>query len=641
MRCELSSFFIPNTNSFTKSRENSAANWTSLNPVLESREIGIESGNPVKFKIGPGAWNSLPYAAEDITLSQSWTSREKSIARDNLAVSAPCRCGILANVTTEDTSSEPRFIEFFGGYMWGILSGDIYRSSNEGVTWTLYCNSWPGTGDDAFISRIIPTSDGEVIVLSNAQIRKSINWATGNSATWSTPKVVPNTTCVFLGFSLDGDGTKFILAEYSTTWPNSRYAHISTDSGTTWTQRYDTLSLHGSTANTNSHLHGVCYDPIGDRFYLGEGHGTAGGVYVSTNNGVAWTRLDRDAFAMGGGDFNAPTVMTATDTGIVLGSDNANNGLYGIVRKPVAAEEVPFLTLPIRTGRDGLVMFAQRGWKDPETGEVYMTFRSDFTDVRPCIAVGTPTNGAIIYEWPTLPVVSGDRFYFAARVSKERLAAYAEFNAVPTTVLGDLSQNTDENIAVSDRGNTTGGRSFPTSVSVGPKSSANAVESVAVGVGASANFADTIAIGHNATVTATGATAFGSGSSCGNASVAIGSSAVALNGCVAVGDSAVVVSALATAVGYAARSTINGVALGYNANAEDFGDSIAIGVNTRTTSAKQVQFGDRHIEITEQTAPSAPATNGARLFARDNGSGKTQLCVRFATGAIQVLATEP
>ena len=38
--------------------------------------------------------------------------------------------------------------------------------------------------------------------------------------------------------------------------------------------------------------------------------------------------------------------------------------------------------------------------------------------------------------------------------------------------------------------------------------------------------------------------------------------------------------------------------------------------------------------------PSAPDPNMVRLFARDNGSGKTQLCVRFATGAVQVIATE-
>ena len=39
--------------------------------------------------------------------------------------------------------------------------------------------------------------------------------------------------------------------------------------------------------------------------------------------------------------------------------------------------------------------------------------------------------------------------------------------------------------------------------------------------------------------------------------------------------------------------------------------------------------------------PPAPAVGRARLFARDTGTGKTQLCVRFSTGVVQVLATEP
>jgi hypothetical protein len=59
-------------------------------------------------------------------------------------------------------------------------------------------------------------------------------------------------------------------------------------------------------------------------------------------------------------------------------------------------------------------------------------------------------------------------------------------------------------------------------------------------------------------------------------------------------------------------------------------------------ASRQVQIGDRHIEITEWGSdPLAPAADRVRLFARDNGSGKTQLCARFATGAVQVIATEP
>jgi len=47
-----------------------------------------------------------------------------------------------------------------------------------------------------------------------------------------------------------------------------------------------------------------------------------------------------------------------------------------------------------------------------------------------------------------------------------------------------------------------------------------------------------------------------------------------------------------------------------------------------------------YVDFVEVAAPTGVA-NSARLFARDNGSGKTQLCVIFGSGAVQVLATEP
>jgi hypothetical protein len=48
----------------------------------------------------------------------------------------------------------------------------------------------------------------------------------------------------------------------------------------------------------------------------------------------------------------------------------------------------------------------------------------------------------------------------------------------------------------------------------------------------------------------------------------------------------------------------------------------------------------KYHELVEISTPSAPPSNHARLFVRDNSSGKTQLCVRFPTGAVKVLATE-
>jgi hypothetical protein len=85
-------------------------------------------------------------------------------------------------------------------------------------------------------------------------------------------------------------------------------------------------------------------------------------------------------------------------------------------------------------------------------------------------------------------------------------------------------------------------------------------------------------------------------------------------------------------------------------------DSTAVGVWGETSAGMAVRgtavsgyagyFGGKvfttaFYELAEVATPGAPAANRARLFVRDNGAGKTQLCVRFNTGAVKVLATEP
>ncbi len=47
------------------------------------------------------------------------------------------------------------------------------------------------------------------------------------------------------------------------------------------------------------------------------------------------------------------------------------------------------------------------------------------------------------------------------------------------------------------------------------------------------------------------------------------------------------------------------------------------------------------IEQTERTAPAAGAANTVRIYAVDNGSGKTQLMALFSSGAAQQLAIQP
>lgn len=50
---------------------------------------------------------------------------------------------------------------------------------------------------------------------------------------------------------------------------------------------------------------------------------------------------------------------------------------------------------------------------------------------------------------------------------------------------------------------------------------------------------------------------------------------------------------------------------------------------------------DGSVEFKEISDPAAPGGNKGLFFFRDDGAGKSQFCVRFPTGAIQILATEP
>ena len=54
----------------------------------------------------------------------------------------------------------------------------------------------------------------------------------------------------------------------------------------------------------------------------------------------------------------------------------------------------------------------------------------------------------------------------------------------------------------------------------------------------------------------------------------------------------------------------------------------------------ELNLNDNLIRLAETSDPTAITKKG-KLYVRDNGSGKTQLVVRFGTGAIQVIATEP
>lgn len=352
-------------------------------------------------------------------------------------------------VNTEMTPTDPgpRFIEYFDDKMWGynFLTGQIAYSEDEGRTWLVKTTK---TFQGA-VHRLLPTADGEVLAMTSNGLFKSSGWSDG-TITWSDTKVEKHANATLFQFSFDGNGTKFIIAEYAATvpnWPDSRFVWVSTDMGETFTVVWDSLEQHGPEINALTHLHGACYDKFSDRFYFTEGHAPKGGLYCSTDDGETWVQgrgmrdgvLSSTGITPMDGDTNGPTVIVATPTGLVMGSDNRNNGMFGLIRREDPLDEEVTWTYQIEAKPTGVAMFAIRGWLDEASGTAYIAFRSERNDVPPRIFAANASEAGLVYQYPNLPVVGAQDHYGAiAKIGDDRLVAYAQFGGSPYTFRADL-----------------------------------------------------------------------------------------------------------------------------------------------------------------------------------------------------------
>ena len=57
------------------------------------------------------------------------------------------------------------------------------------------------------------------------------------------------------------------------------------------------------------------------------------------------------------------------------------------------------------------------------------------------------------------------------------------------------------------------------------------------------------------------------------------------------------------------------------------------GLEVRGSGGVNLANGTGGILMTEQSDPDAPGGDGAKVYFKDNGAGKTQLCVRFSSGS--------
>ena len=517
------------------------------------------------------------------------------------------------------------------GYLYGAQgTAVLVRSADDGTTWETVQNM--GAGDEIIAVRDL--ANGEVIVSRRTSgLYRSTGWSTSPSDATFAQVVAPTGAGAYFaafGLSTNPATGRVLVAEYAGSYTDSLRVRLSTDNGVTFSVVYDLTSE--AVAPADCHLHLAEIDPwTDDRLWISWHHITnaePGGVFYSDDDGATWTALTTA---------HQPTTGTATDRGVVFGSDEAENGVYVVERTTDPTAMVYRRAWSWRENTNGIAGFAYRGFRDPATGLVYVAFVGYPGMPKGIIAASDGVTASQVWRSDALAVDTGD----GARnvvVSGERILAPIASNSATAatyeTLIAPRPRRGARLPSSDDPGRVLGGRvTRSLSVAAGPGSTAGGLAgsgASAFGYGATATGSQSNAFGWKALASGNNAQSIGDNSQATKAaSTAVGSTAKAT------GDNSTAIGYNTTASGY--RSTV----LGFNSIASH-SNAVALGSLTETTANDQVQIESRHIELSEIASDAAsPAANGARLYLKDNGAGKTQLCVRFATGAVVILAEQP
>lgn len=546
------------------------------------------------------------------------------------------------------SASNPAPIDQIDGVLYGYFSNVIYKSLDEGDSWE-QVGDIGATGGEA--KRILPCRDGEVLVLRNTTLIKSVNWP--NPSEWETKITLAEGQ--FIEWGLDGNGTKFIAADYGIPHTSSNYLWISLDGGENWTQ-YEKNTLHpGDDAAT--HFHGVAYDHIADRFWHCMGDSVYKGHFYSDDDGDSWNEVSLGSTTLG--NTAQAVTISVSPSGMILGSDSGyNNGMYRILRNPDPSAMKLDVIWRWPHNNVSVRGFAFKNIYDPVSGITFTCWRTDVTTSPPMITWCNGYDAGILYAWEgtwsandgirnvvVLPSGKIKAWISLASADEEVITIHKFHQSTNSVSVQDSGNILGGNVANSVIGLAVGARANaivqtvavgvessaeqPSSVAIGWSTTAG-INSTAVGTNADATGRDSVVIGNVATATeaANENVVIGAGSSSehedsilvgrsitnsGIQNVIISGKPVLTNNGyrqvvigwlaqsagyqnVVVGRTAKCTSNGGTAVGNAAQAGSSGASLGAGAIAILGGD-VALGASTTTTIANTVAIGARDLHI--------------------------------------------
>jgi len=579
------------------------------------------------------------------------------------------------------SASHPKVTTSFSGVLYGTFGTNLYQKTTKAGSWSLV------TALPAEAVHLIPMSDGEVVLVTASTIYKSSGW--GGTVTWNSKVTSSGGSAVFLKYSTAGsDGVKMIVGEYATGgagagWEDSKKAWATQDSGDTWSEVYDAETLY-PTDFDDSHIHGCCYDPEMDLFFVIEGHTTSMGIRYSADpftDATDWTRIEKGTLGATRTE-GQPTTIVPAEHGIVLASDTDEQGIWVIRRADDPTDLSVEMLYELPLGRGGILGFGQSHAVDRKTGVVYFGYQfnevADVVNPLQLYAADGASGGTVwTGELSTIPSGSANIILNIA------VAPWGEVIAQTTSgssvgqqeIKGDTAPGTIGLNYNMDPGGVLGGTrqgQDGRATAVGAGSTATGERGLSVGAGSEATQDDTTAMGIKAKATHTQATVIGSGAeSAGNAATAIGYNVKAnTNSVVITANEDYSSLANLLAIGHTQTVSQTGVALGTSVTLSGIrgvvagtfstisaaaADSVVFGHNSHaahttssvlgygltTTAGNQVKLGAQHIEMENVSSdPAAPADGFNRLFFRENGSSKQELCVQFPTGSAIVIATE-